>query len=228
MNYYAEDTSSRKWACAVTALWTAAVGAALLFVSFDFERRRNYTDAIYIVEQEPPVPPAPARVETAPTQQPRHHAQAAAAESFDRSDGNDSEVRTVNPRALFNMAKSGPDAPEQTGNPRAEKGAENLAAGTGSGLDPFAGTLDAGLQGRGLAGALPKPAYTADASGKVVVEVTVDASGKVVKAAFRAMGSTTNNAELVEAARRAALKARFAESEALMQTGTITYIFKMQ
>lgn len=46
-------------------------------------------------------------------------------------------------------------------------------------------------------------------------------------AAYRSQGSTTNNSELVAAAVEAALKARFSESETIVQGGTITYIFRM-
>lgn len=227
MNYYADDTSPRRWAAAVTALYILLIAAALGFVSFDFERRQPYSDTLFVVVEQVE-PPAPPKVEPQPTEQPRQHAQAAPEESFDQTDGTDEQVQTVNQRALFKMAKSGPDEPESVGNPRAETGDDNLAKGTGTGLDSFAGALDAGLQGRGLVGSLPKPSYTADAAGKVVIEVVVDAAGKVTKATYRAQGSTTNNAVLVEAARQAALKARFAESSAFMQSGTITYIFTMK
>lgn len=46
-------------------------------------------------------------------------------------------------------------------------------------------------------------------TGKVIIDVTVDAAGRVTSAEFHAQGSTTSNATLVEAAKRAAMKARF-------------------
>ena len=67
------------------------------------------------------------------------------------------------------------------------------------------------MQGRGLVGDLPKPSYPGSKSGKVIVRVTVDASGRVTSAAYEPKGSTTDAAELVEAAKAAARKARFTE-----------------
>ena len=64
--------------------------------------------------------------------------------------------------------------------------------------------------------------------GKVVIRVTVDASGKVTGAAFEPKGSTESDAALVAAAVAAARKARFTESRAAVQGGTITYIFRME
>ena len=125
------------------------------------------------------------------------------------------------------MAKDGPDEPEQTGNPKAPKDEKNTASGTGSGLDLVSGDLDKGLAGRGLVGALPKPDYTVNVTGKVIIDVTVDAAGRVTSAEFHPQGSTTSNATLVAAAKRAALKARFTESESFVQGGMITYVFKM-
>ena len=49
----------------------------------------------------------------------------------------------------------------------------------------------------------------------------------MTSAEFHAQGSTTSNATLVEAAKRAAMKARFTESASFVQGGMITYVFKM-
>ena len=81
---------------------------------------------------------------------------------------------------------------------------------------------------RGLVGDLPKPSYPGSKSGKVIVRVTVDASGRVTSAAYEPKGSTTDAAELVEAAKAAARKARFTEGRAAVQGGTITYVFRME
>ena len=126
------------------------------------------------------------------------------------------------------MAKDGPDEPEDTGNPKAPEGKANTASGTGSGLDAVSGNLDKGLEGRGLVGALPKPDYKANVTGKVIIDVTVDAAGRVTGASYEPKGSTTDAAELIEAAKAAARKARFTESRATVQGGTITYIFRME
>ncbi|MGZ2371156.1 TonB family protein [Ancylomarina sp. YFZ004] len=76
---------------------------------------------------------------------------------------------------------------------------------------------------------IPKPKYDLQESGKVVVEVTVDRNGKVTSARPGVTGSTTTNITLLEAAKRAALKAKFnSDSKApAYQRGTITYHFQL-
>ena len=227
MNYYAEDRSSRRWAVAVTTVYVVLLAAAFILVSFDFDSQEARSDTLYVVIEEQT---AVAVEHTNPTgpEVPHTHAEAAPAESFEQAGGVEEKVQTVNQRALFRMSDKGVDEPEQAGNPRAELADRETANGTGSGTDASAGSLDAGLQGRGLVGVLPKPEYNANASGKVLIDVTVDASGRVTTATYRQNGSTTNNSVLVEAARRAALKARFTESDRFVQGGTITYIFRME
>ena len=157
-----------------------------------------------------------------------HRAACARTAQAARQDGKDETTQTPNPRALFNMNKGGADEPDNAGNPRAPEG-EDKASGTGPGLNPDGlDQLDQGLQGRGLVGDLPKPSYPGSKSGKVIVRVTVDASGRVTSAAYEPKGSTTDAAELVEAAKAAARKARFTESRAAVQGGTITYVFRME
>ena len=58
--------------------------------------------------------------------------------------------------------------------------------------------------------------------------MTVGAKGEVTGAAFEPKGSTVSDNELVAAAIAAARKARFTESRATVQGGTITYIFRME
>ena len=85
------------------------------------------------------------------------------------------------------------------------------------------------MAGRKVVGALPKPTYGIQASGKVVVKVWVDNYGNVQKAVAGAEGTTVTDKTLWQAARKAALGAHFnmsAEAPAL-QKGTITYIFKL-
>uniref|UniRef100_UPI0027D96D42 TonB family protein n=1 Tax=uncultured Alistipes sp. TaxID=538949 RepID=UPI0027D96D42 len=162
------------------------------------------------------------------TTEPRVHDRTAPVEQTAQVAGKDEVTQTPNPRAMFNMNKGGADEPDNVGNPRAPEG-DDKASGTGPGLNPDGlDQLDQGLKGRGLAGALPKPSYPGSKSGKIVVRVTVDASGKVTGAAYEPKGSTESDAELVAAAIEAARKARFTESRATVQGGTITYIFRME
>lgn len=74
---------------------------------------------------------------------------------------------------------------------------------------------------------LPKPKYTGNEEGVIVVKVTVDKEGLVVAAEVIARSSNTDNPELIAAARAAALQAKFnADSNAIEdQSGTITYRF---
>lgn len=99
-----------------------------------------------------------------------------------------------------------------------------MGSGNGSGVGSGSGFS---LSGRYLIGSLPRPAYNADAEGRVVVRITVNREGKVTSAVYEQEGSTTNHGDLVSEARRAALKAMFTPSDADVQTGTITYIFRL-
>lgn len=74
---------------------------------------------------------------------------------------------------------------------------------------------------------LPKPYYPGNEEGIVVVQVTVDKNGTVTKAEPGVKGSSTANPELIAAARKAALLARFNvdNNAPAYQVGTITYRF---
>lgn len=137
--------------------------------------------------------------------------------------------REVNQRALFPGRTEGSTSTSQgssegAGNQGVEEGGPDgsaTAGGSGAGSSGFS------LSGRYLVGQLPRPAYNADAEGRVVVRITVDREGRVTSAVYEQSGSTTNHGELVNSARTAAMRARFTPSESDVQTGTITYIFKL-
>lgn len=122
-------------------------------------------------------------------------------------------------------------APERKPNPLALFPGNANAAKNASAPSPTPAQGGGGggvsLEGRYLVGDLPQPAYTVEVEGRVVIRITVDAAGVVTGAVFEQSGSTTNNGSLVAAARAAALRARFTADEATVQTGTITYIFKL-
>jgi len=111
-----------------------------------------------------------------------------------------------------------------TGNQGSAEGSANVdkygpGAGTGNGPSYS-------LEGRsGLS--LPKPNYPGNEEGIVVVQVTVDKNGTVTKAEPGFKGSNTANPELLSAARKAALQARFTADAngTAFQVGTITYRF---
>lgn len=229
MQYYdPNDRKPRLWAVVVTSLYVALIGVSFAFVSFDFRRiDEKVGDEIEIELYDPPVretPPTPVK----PSPEPRIHEKAAPVEQTAQVEGKDEVTRTPNPKALFKMNQGGADEPENAGNPHAPEG-EDKALGTGSGFNPDGlDQLDKGLQGRGLVGNLPKPNYPGSKSGKVLIRVTVNSAGTVTGATFEPKGSTTSDSQLVEAAIAAAKKARFTESRAAVQGGTITYIFRME
>ena len=92
------------------------------------------------------------------------------------------------------------------------------------------GSANAHLQGRSVVGSLPKPSYNAQLEGTVVVQVKVDQYGNVTEAVPGVEGTTVTDKGLWNAARNAAMKAHFnTKADApVVQTGTITYIFKLQ
>ena len=65
--------------------------------------------------------------------------------------------------------------------------------------------------------------------GVVVVEISVDKDGKVIKTRPGVKGSTTANKVLLDAAEKAARQTKFTpKPNVIEQTGTLTYIFKLQ
>ena len=205
MYYYDPDNKSpRRWAMIATAVYGVLLAGSFALVSFDFSPVTDKPgDTILVDYTEPPVPEPP-RPPVKVANEPRVHDVAAPVEQTAQVAGKDPVTQTPNPKALFKM-------------------------NTGPGLNPDGlDQLDQGLKGRGLVGDLPKPSYPGEKGGKVVIRVTVDASGKVTGASFEPKGSTTDAAELIEAAKAAARKARFTESRAAVQGGTITYIFRME
>jgi outer membrane biosynthesis protein TonB len=85
------------------------------------------------------------------------------------------------------------------------------------------GTVN-GFGGRGVRSA-PKLQENSQKAGKVVLDVCVDADGSVVSAKFKAVGSTTTEDDLIDAAIRNARQYKFAAGGADKQCGTISYNF---
>lgn len=228
MHYYDPDNKTpRRWAMIAAAAYGVLLVGSFALVSFDFSPALDKPGDTILIDFTEPVPEPP-RPPVKVATEPRVHDVAAPVEQTSQVAGADEVTQTPNPKALFKMNKGGADEPENAGNPRAPEG-EDKASGTGPGLNPDGlDQLDQGLKGRGLVGDLPKPAYPGSKSGKVIVRVTVDASGKVTGASFEPKGSTTDAAELIAAALEAARKARFTESRAVVQGGTITYRFRME
>ena len=229
MYYYdPNDKSPRRWAMIAAAAYALLLAVSFALVSFDFRQIHDKPGDTILVDFTEPPKPEPPKPPVRTVTEPRVHDKAAPVEQTAQVAGKDEVTQTPNPKALFKMNKGGVDEPDNAGNPHAPEG-EDKASGTGPGLNPDGlDQLDQGLKGRGLVGNLPKPSYPGSKSGKVVVRVTVDAKGRVTGAAYEPKGSTTDAAELIEAAKTAARKARFTESRATVQGGTITYIFRME
>ena len=134
-------------------------------------------------------------------------------------------------RALF-PGMSNKDNNATTPHSAAEAG-EGFKAGQPDGNTPKGkteGRSNAYLEGRKLANGLKEPVYTTQTEGKVVVLIKVDQSGKVIEAIPGSEGTTVADRNLWNAARNAALETLFnmdANAPAV-QTGTITYIFKLK
>lgn len=92
------------------------------------------------------------------------------------------------------------------------------------------GAPTARVKGRSTVGSPAKPTYSVQNSGVVVVEIWVDREGVVTKAIPGYEGTTVTDRQLWNAARSAALKTHFNRNVEApgLQTGTITYIFKLK
>ncbi len=143
------------------------------------------------------------------------------------------EPPKVNERALYKGRKD----TDATGSEGRTQGEGNQGSPTGStesdnyaqGLSTGGGGINFSLAGRNPL-SLPKPEYNVQESGTIVVRIRVDREGKVISAEPGVRGTNITNENLWEAARKAALKARFnAKSDAAYtQAGTITYHFVLQ
>ena len=136
----------------------------------------------------------------------------------------------INQNALFpGMSKKDSSlAPHGSADPSAEYKAGHPRGNTATGKTD--GVPNAHLKGRSVLGALPRPDYSVQDEGKVVVDIWVDNYGNVTKAIAGGQGTTVSNQALWAAARAAAMKAHFNQSAdaPALQQGTITYIFKLK
>ena len=139
--------------------------------------------------------------------------------------------KPIDRRALFRTADNKTQK-DTLAMQTADKVSDALKAGHAQGNTSIGETMgepNAKLAGRSVNGTLPRPSYSVQAAGKVVVDIWVDNYGTVQKAVAGAEGTTVSDKTLWQAARKAALGAHFnmsADAPA-MQHGTITYIFKL-
>jgi TonB family C-terminal domain len=109
-------------------------------------------------------------------------------------------------------------ASQGTGNQGSLGGNSDRGGNAGTGYGEFA------LTGRSIgAGGLPRPIYTVQEEGRIVIDIVVDPKGNVVMTAI-GKGTNIDNASMRKSALDAAKKAKFnAISENTNQSGTITY-----
>ena len=86
------------------------------------------------------------------------------------------------------------------------------------------------LTGRSLLGSLAKPKYDERVSGEIVIEIQVNRDGKVLAATYVPKSSTISSRSIIEAVKKAAMKATFNidKAAAFTQVGTIKYILKVE
>ncbi len=139
------------------------------------------------------------------------------------------EPRKVDPNVLFPPSNNNNNSNSQgiaggKGNQGKANGSKNSGSYIGNGQGNSG--ISYSLRGRRPKG-LPKPKYTGNDEGKVVVEITVDREGNVTSATPGVKGTTTTAPELWNAAKVAALKTKFDKNESApsIQQGTITYKF---
>ena len=110
----------------------------------------------------------------------------------------------------------------QQGNPNGTPGATNYHGTPGNGSS-FS------LAGRSSV-SLPLPSKDFSREGKIVVKIWVDQQGKVTKTEAPQQGSTITDVTMVRQAEQAARRSLFNAdpNAAVIQTGTITYVFRKQ
>ena len=141
--------------------------------------------------------------------------------------------RTVDQRALYTPGRGDPASTATSQGEAGGLGNQGVPTGApdvhvyGEGGDAAGNKW--GLTGRNLVGRLPLPDYKVNEDGVVVVTITVDKDGNVIRVVAGARGTTTLNKALHDACEKAARQAKFdRKPDAIEQTGTITYIFKLQ
>ncbi len=102
----------------------------------------------------------------------------------------------------------------------------NSSQGANSGVGGYG---EFSLAGRSLGpGGLPRPAYTIQEEGRIVVDITVNTNGEVILVAI-GKGTNIDNARMRQSALEAAKKAKFnAISGTANQSGTITYKYSLK
>lgn len=159
---------------------------------------------------ETPKQPTPEEIRAEQERQAAEQAQNLMANAFGRS-------------SSMQASSSQENTSETQGTPGSTEG--NATQGKPTGVGSY-GTWDLG--GRDMLGELPRPAYSIQEEGRVVVTITVDPEGNVIDTRINNRTNTTN-LQLRQAAEQAAKRTKFnAIGGENNQTGTITYYFKLK
>lgn len=236
MEYYnPTDRTARRYALVITLLLLLLVGFILsnVVIVIDIIKREAPPIEIVFEEPEPEPIPEPEEEQESPTnvryEQEVAHVDAASFEQHHETEGAKPETQTINTNALFKPVVGTAEGLPEEGNRLASQGEEESHRGDMGGYNLRGNDqLDEGLQGRGLREGLPKPRTSFNIAGRVVVYVQVNSNGDVVSAVVEQKGTTTSDAKLHDLAVEAAMKAKFKSSDRPMQSGRITYDFKVR
>lgn len=152
---------------------------------------------------------------------------AAAAEAKRKADAEakekaEAEAKKKQFGSLFGKGQGDNNTSGSKGDPKGDPNSKVL-----EGLAKGSGRIGGGLSNRGVVSE-PKFQDNSQKTGKVVIAICVDKNGKVTDATFTQRGSTTTDRELVDIARKGALKYVFSPGEIESQCGTVTVEFKVQ
>lgn len=233
-DYNAKDRSARRYALVITILLLLLLFLILRSVVFHVQTITKEVPPLeliieeFIEEIEPPV-----LKEESPTDVRREeevaHVDEASFEQNNETEGAEPETQTLNTNALFKPTVGNVEELGQEGNRLASLGEKDSDHGEMGGYNlRGSDQLDEGLKGRGLREGLPKPRTSFNIAGRVVVNVNVDSEGNVISASIEQRGTTTSDGTLHSLAIEAALKAKFKSSDRMIQSGSITYDFKIK
>lgn len=238
MDYYnsidSKDRSAQGIALAITILLLLLFAFICSRVVFHVQSiQREVPPLELIIEEFIEEPEPPVMEQEAPTDVRRAeeaaHIDEASMEQHHQTEGAKPETQTVNTNALFKPMVGNIEELGEEGNRMASLGDEESDHGQMGGYNLLGNDqLDEGLQGRGLREGLPKPRTSFNMAGRVVINVNVDMDGNVISASVEQRGTTTSDGTLHELAIEAAMKARFKSSDRHIQSGTITYDFKIK
>jgi TonB family protein len=153
--------------------------------------------------------------------------QAARAEQARRAE--EERKRDAINRQVSGAFGSGATGNSKQGTEQTGSGTQGTPQGTSTTAQSVGGYGEFNLGGRTLgAGGLPRPAYSAQEEGSIIVNITVDPQGNVILAEI-GKGTTINSDAMRKSALDAARRAKFSSINGNNnQSGTITYRYRLQ